>query len=228
MVSSEFKKIQEEYKIESKKQGISIAIDIVILTIENDSLKVLLNKRVNEPHKNKWALPGGFCLKDISLEDNAKNLLERDIGLNNIYLEQLYTFGDINRDSRGRTISISYYALLDINKIKIDLSEKFSEFKWTDLNEINSYSLGFDHKEIIKFAQERIQNKVEYTTIAFQLLPEKFTFAQLQKTYEIILNTQLDKRNFRKKINELNLVIELEETIQQGRMRPAKLFKFKK
>lgn len=227
MIKSELQKIQKEYEAESKKQGISLAIDIVIFTIKNNTLNVLLNKRSNEPHKNKYALPGGFCLKDISLEDNAKQLLKRDIGIDDIYLEQLYTFGDISRDSRGRTVSISYYALLDYNKITIDLSEKFLEYKWISILELESYSLAFDHKKIIEFAQERIQNKIEYTTIAFQLLPKKFTFAQLQKTYEIILDTTLDKRNFRKKIIELNLVEELDETIQEGKMRPAKLFKFK-
>ena len=228
MDNSELEKIQKEYQNEAKKQNISVAIDIVILTIKNNTLKVLLNKRVNEPHKNKLALPGGFCLKDVSLEDNAKQLLKRDIGIDNIYLEQLYTFGDINRDIRGRTISISYYALVDFNKIEINLSQKFSEFNWVRLDELQNHSLAFDHIDIIQFAQERIKNKIEYTTIAFQLLPEKFTFTQLQKTYEIILNTQLDKRNFRKKIFELDLVEELDETIQEGRMRPAKLFRFKK
>lgn len=228
MVISELKMIQKEYEEESKKQGISLAIDIVIFTIFNNDLKVLLNKRSNEPYKGLYALPGGFCLKETSLEDNAKELLFRDIGVKNIYLEQLYSFGDISRDIRGRTVSISYYALLDFDKIHIDLSQKFQDYKWCSLDEIKSLHLAFDHKKIIQYAQERIQNKIEYTNIAFQLLPKKFTFAQLQKTYEIILNTQLDKRNFRKKINELDLVKELDESIQQGRMRPAKLFTFKK
>lgn len=226
MSNSELKNIQKEYETEAKKQEISVAIDIVIFTIQNETLKILLNKRTTEPHKNKLALPGGFCLKDISLEDNAKQLLKRDVNIENVYLEQLYTFGNLKRDVRGRTISISYYALVDFEKLNIQTSQKFDETKWIPFNDINLYKLAFDHKEIIKYAHQRIQNKIEYEPLAYQLLSQKFTLAELQKVYEIILNKKIDKRNFRKKLMELNIVKELDETKQIGRMRPAKLYKF--
>ncbi|MEC8220911.1 MAG: NUDIX domain-containing protein [Nanoarchaeota archaeon] len=208
------------------EQDISITIDIVILTIQNESLKVLLSKRTKAPYLNHYSLPGGFASRENSLEEDALNLLKRDVNIGNIFLEQLFTFGDVERDERGRVISIAYYALIDIQNQNLISSEKYSESTWMTIQEIQKENIAFDHKKIISLAIERIKNKIEYSNIAFQLLPEKFTLAELQKVYEIILEKKLDKRNFRKKIHELEMLEELEEFKKEGRMRPAKYHRF--
>lgn len=207
-------------------QDISITIDIVIFTIQNETLKVLLSRRTKEPHKNKYSLPGGFATKEHSLDTNAKKLLQRDTNVKDVFLEQLYTFGDIKRDERGRVISIAYYALINSDNQKLISSEKYSKSDWVSINKIQKKEIAFDHNKIINLALERLKNKIEYTNIAFQLLPEKFTLAELQKVYEIILERDLDKRNFRKKIHELEMLEELEEYKKEGRMRPAKYHRF--
>ena len=210
------------------KQDISITVDIVILSIIDNQLKILLSKRLKKPFINQYVLPGGFIDKNKSVEESAKEILKRDTNIENIYLEQLYTFGDVDRDPRNRVITISYFALVDKSKLDINYSEKYCGFNWFSKSDLNKIKIAFDHRKIINLAFERIRNKIEYTNIAFQLLPEKFTFSQLQEVYEIILEKELDRRNFRKKIMELNILEELNETVQIGRMRPAKLFKFKK
>ena len=139
----------------------------------------------------------------------------------------MYTFGDVNRDKRGRTISVAYYALIDSSKLNLIPSKKYDDINWFSLSEIKKLKFAFDHDKIIAQALDRIKNKIEYTNIAFQLLPEKFTLAELQEVYETILETKIDKRNFRKKIAELDMVIELNEYKKQGRMRPAQYYKFK-
>lgn len=230
---SEHKKFIKDYFFEcmdytvKEIQKISIAVDIVILTIKDGVLKFLLTRRSKEPYKNLYSLPGGFISEKLSIENSAKDILKRDTSISDIYLEQLYTFGDISRDKRGRTISIAYYALLDYSKINLIYSKKYDEINWFSISQIKKLKFAFDHKKIIDLTIERIKNKIEYTNLAFQLLPEKFTLAELQDVYETILEQSLDKRNFRKKINELDMLIELEEFKKQGRMRPARYYKFK-
>ncbi len=217
----------QEYEYYSKQQKISLAIDLVIFTIKDKMLKVLVNKRLIQPYKNLFSIPGGFARAEVGLEQNAKNILFRDTNIDKVYLEQLYTFGELTRDKRGRTISIAYYALIDYNKVKLIPSEKYQFADWYSLSSIKKMEFAFDHKEIINMAIERIKNKIQYTNIAFQLLPEKFTLAELQDVYEIIIEEKLDKRNFRKKIFELDMIEELEEFKKDGRMRPAKYYRFK-
>ncbi len=214
----------ENYKL---NQNIVIAVDIVILTIKDGLLKVLLTKRTLEPYNHMYSIPGGLVENKISLENSAKNILTRDTSISDVYLEQLYTFGDVNRDKRGRTISVAYYALIDSSKLNLIPSKKYDDINWFSLSEIKKLKFAFDHDKIIAQALDRIKNKIEYTNIAFQLLPEKFTLAELQEVYETILETKIDKRNFRKKIAELDMVIELNEYKKQGRMRPAQYYKFK-
>ncbi len=228
-----YNKILEEYffyyeDYTSKKvQNVSVTVDVVIFTIKDNSLKVLLAKRKKEPFKNSFSIPGGFIDIDKSLYDNAIEILKRDTNISKTYLEQLYTFGDTKRDPRGRVISVSYFALIDYSKLSLIPSEKYENLNWYSIEECEKLNFAFDHKKIIFYAFERIKNKIEYTNIAFQLLPEKFTLSELQKVYEIILGKKLDKRNFRKKIFEINLLEELKEYKKVGRMRPAKLYTFK-
>jgi 8-oxo-dGTP diphosphatase len=211
----------------SKTQEIGVTIDTVILTVKDGILKVLLAKRSKEPYKGSYTLPGGFINKESSLDEAALQILKRDTNIEGAYLEQLFTFGNINRDSRGRVISIAFYALVDYSKFDLIKSQKYDEIDWFSSSDLRKINIAFDHKEIINLAIERIKNKIEYTNIAFQLVPQKFTLAELQEIYEAILEQEIDKRNFRKKLNELDIVEPQNEFKKQGRMRPAMYYSFK-
>ncbi len=202
----------------------SVTTDLVIFTIKDNSLKVLLVKRDVEPFKDKWALPGGFVGIDESLEDSAKRELFEETGVKDVYLEQLYSFGNPKRDPRGRIITISYFALINSEKLKLRASTDVSEAKWFSISEIPS--LAFDHKKILDYATKRLKWKFEYTTIAFSLLPKKFSLGELRKIYEIVFEREIDKRNFRKKILSLNIL--KEESIKKDvPYRPPQLYSLK-
>ncbi|MBI5065310.1 NUDIX hydrolase [Candidatus Woesearchaeota archaeon] len=203
----------------------SVTVDIVIFTVQNDELRVLLVKRKADLKKGEWALPGGFIRLDESLEESAKRILEQKTGVKDVYLEQLYTFGDPFRDSRGRVITVAYFALIDSEKMKIKPTEEVADAQWFSV--YNYPPLAFDHKKVLDYSLTRLRSKLEYTTVGFQLLPQKFTLTELQKLYEVILAKTLDKRNFRKKIASLNLVEQTKETKMEGVHRPARLYKFK-
>ncbi len=205
----------------------AVTVDLVVFTVVNDDLKVLLIKRGKEPYFQYWALPGGFIKIDESLEEAALRKLIEDTGIKEVYLEQLYTFGSPKRDPRGRVISVTYFALVDSTKIKLMLtgSQKVENIQWNSVNDLPK--LAFDHKEMIDYALIRLRNKLEYTAVGFELLPELFTLTDLQKLYETILDEEIDKRNFRKKISSMGI---LESTIhyKKGAHRPAALYSFKK
>lgn len=203
----------------------SVTVDLVIFSIRNNLLNILLVKRNVEPFKNNWALPGGFVKMKESLEESAKRELKEETGVENVYLEQLYTFGDPKRDPRGRVITISYFALINSNNIVLEASTDVSEAKWFSNNELPT--LAFDHKKILDYAIKRLKWKFEYTTIAFSLLPKHFTLGELQKIYEIVYEKNIDKRNFRKKILSLNIL--KEESIKSDTPhRPPQLYSLKK
>ncbi|MBR9705602.1 NUDIX hydrolase [Candidatus Pacearchaeota archaeon] len=205
----------------------SVAADIVIFTIKNEKLKILLIKRGVEPFIDSWALPGGFIKMDEDLDDSAKRELKEETGVTPKYLEQLYTFGDVKRDPRGRVISITYFALIDYEKSQPKLNAKTDakEAKWFSINDLPE--LAFDHKKILSYALKRLKWKFEYTAIAFTFLPEKFTFPQLRMLYEIVFSKKFDKRNFRKKILALNILQETNEKITKVSYRPPQLYKLK-
>ena len=204
----------------------SVTADIIIFTVKSEDLHVLLVKRNLAPFKGMWAIPGGFVRVHESVAAAAARELEEETSLKNVYLEQLYTFGDVKRDPRGRVITVAYLALVDWAKLKPHAQTDAEDVGWFSIHDLPE--LGFDHEKILMYAKERIRNKIEYTNISFQLLPEKFTLTELQKTYEIILNKPLDKRNFRKKVKQLGLLRPLNETKMEGAHRPAQLFSFKK
>ena len=162
----------------------SVTVDIVVFTIINDDLKVLLIKRAVEPFKGEWAIPGGFVRMDESLEEAAKRELQEETNVKNIYLEQLYSFGEPKRDPRGRVITVSYMALINSNNEAIELKATTDSLKaeWYSFN--NLPNLAFDHKQILSYAFKRLKWKFEYTTVAFSLLPKKFTLTQLQNIYD--------------------------------------------
>lgn len=210
---------------EFKKDIFYVTVDAVVFTILNKELRILLIKRKNEPFKGKFALPGGFVDLDENLEDAAKRELEEETGVKNIFLKKLHAFGEINRDPRGRIITIPFYALIDGEKIKINASTDAELARWFPVYDLPE--LAFDHKKIIDDALYHLRYEMHNTNIAFQLMPEEFTLSELQNAYEIVFNEKQDKRNFRKKIKELNIVKTVPGTKMDGAHRPARLFAFK-
>jgi 8-oxo-dGTP diphosphatase len=202
---------------------VRVTVDIVIFTVRNDSLQVLLVKRGVPPFEGQYAIPGGFIRDDESPEAAALRELYEETGVRNLFLEQLYTFGDPERDPRGRVITVAYYALIASDKLSVVAGADAAEAGWFALNDVPL--LAFDHRAILDYANERLRNKLEYTTVGFQLLPEKFTLSELQKVYEAILGRKLDKRNFRRKIALLRILKPLREWQRTGR-KPAQLFRF--
>ena len=197
--------------------------DIVIFTLKEGLLQVLLVKRGVPPFEGQYAIPGGFIRGDESLEEAALRELHEETGVRNVFLEQLYTFGDPKRDPRGRVITVAYYALIASDKLSLVAGADAAEAQWFPASGVPP--LAFDHKSILDYALERLRNKLEYTTVGFQLLPEKFTLGELQAVYEAILGRPLDKRNFRRKLALLGILKPLREWRRTGR-KPAQLFRF--
>ncbi len=212
-------------EIEKTFESPKITVDIIIFTIKENSLQTLLIKRKYTPFKNQWAIPGGFIRKTESLEDAAKRELEEETGVREVYLEQLYTYGDPKRDPRGRVITVSYMALINSEKIKLKASTDASEARWFSINKLPD--LAFDHNKILSYSTKRLRWKFEYTTTAFSLLSKNFTMGELQKIYEIVFGRKFDKRNFRKKILSLDILKE-EEVKRDVSHRPPKLYSLKK
>jgi 8-oxo-dGTP diphosphatase len=201
----------------------AVTTDIVIFTIRQDELKVLLIKRALPPFQGEWALPGGFINLDESLEKGARRELEEETGVAGVYLEQLYTFGQPDRDPRERVITVAYYALIPSDKIEIRAATDAEGVSWFGMEEIPE--LAFDHQQILQAAHERLAAKLDYSTIAFQFMPKAFTLTEMQQVYELILRESVDKRNFRKRILSLNLIKETGKERKAGAHRPAKLYR---
>lgn len=202
----------------------SVTVDIVILTLQERELNVLLVKRDVAPYKNRWAIPGGFVRIKETLEDAARRELHEETGVKDVYLEQLYTFGEVDRDPRMRVITVTWFALIPSNELDLHASTDTKDVRWFAVYE--RPRLAFDHDRIIDYALERIRNKIMYVPIAFQLLPEAFTLTELQNVYEAILNAKLDKRNFRKKILSSDLLKATRQVVSGARHRPAALYRF--
>lgn len=198
-----------------------ITVDVVIMTLKNDALQVLLVKRQNEPFKNKWQTPGGYVRLSENLDQAAVRLLKEHTNVDNIYLEQLYTFGDPLRYPNARVITCAYFALVRAEDIQITPTAKLDWHKVSSLP-----PLAFDHKEIIEYSLKRTRERLELCPIAYQLLNEKFTLTEMQKAYELIMGKKLDKRNFRKKALSTTGLIELNEYTKSSSKRPARLYKF--
>ncbi len=203
----------------------AVTVDIVIFSIIDKKLKVLLVRRGLEPFKNMWALPGGFVKMEESLEEAAKRELHEETGAQDIYLEQLYTFGQPDRDPRDRVITVTYMALTNSDKIKLHADTDVSEVKWFSIDEIPK--LAFDHPKILEYALKRLRWKFEYTSVAFSMLSEKFTMSDIQSIYEIVFHKKFDKRNFNKKIRSLN-ILNKESIKKDVSYRPPKLYSLKK
>jgi 8-oxo-dGTP diphosphatase len=209
----------------SSEDKINVAIDCIIFGFDEDGLKLLLLKRRFEPSKGKWSLMGGFLKKEESLDDAARRILLELTGLNNIYMEQVYSFGSVDRDPGERTISIVYYALIKVNDNDRKRAEAHGA-NWVSIN--NLPELIFDHSSMVELALRTLRSRTERKPIGFELLPEKFTLPQLQSLYEAIHQEQLDKRNFRKKILETGLLEKLEEKDRESSKKGAYFYRFNK
>lgn len=203
----------------------AVTADVVIFTVREKKLKLLLVKRAGEPYQGRWALPGGFVRLDEDLEAAARRELEEETGVSGVYLEQLYTFGRVDRDPRERVITVAYYALIPSDKMELKAATDAEAVGWFGMDELPP--LAFDHDEIVAMAHQRLSAKLDYSTIAFQFMPEKFTLSELQEVYEIILRQEMDKRNFRKWILALERIEETDEERRGGIHRPAKLYRVK-
>ena len=223
MNDSETEEIPEDYEVEEFERP-SVAVDDIIFTVKDDDLKVALVKRNEKPFEGKWALPGSFVGMEESLEEAAERTLKEKTGVERkVYMEQLYTFGKPERDPRTRVITVGYFALVNEEDIGLQETGNVKDIRWHSVYSLPE--LGFDHDEIIQYAVKRLRWKIEYSTAVFSLLPEQFTLTQLQDTYEIILDEELDKRNFRKKIKKQGLVEETGKRQKNVSHRPAKLYK---
>lgn len=202
----------------------SVTVDLVIFTLRQEQLQVLLVKRKHWPFEGMWALPGGFVHMDESLEEAARRELEEETGVRDVYLEQLYTFGDPDRDPRTRVITVAYFALVSSDRLKLRAATDAADVDWFPAT--GPLPLAFDHADILSYAVTRLRYKLEYSAVGFQLLPAEFTLTELQTAYETILNEKLDKRNFRRRVLQAD-VVEKTGFYRVGEHRPAKLYRFR-
>jgi len=204
----------------------AVTTDCIIFGFNDNILKVMLIERGIEPYKGSWALPGGFVKMDETVEECAKRELREETGLDNIFVEQLYTFSEVNRDPRGRVISVAYYALVKQNDFQPQAGDDAKRAKWFAVNDLPS--LAFDHATILEMALTRIRSKLKYQPIGFELLSEKFTMNELQTLYEAVLNEALDRRNFRRKMQKSGLLMKSAEKQENVAHRAAYFYKFSK
>ncbi len=202
----------------------ALAVDCVVFGMDEEDLKVLLIQRDLEPFRGHWALPGGFVHMDEALEDAARRELLEETGLERVFLEQLFTFGQVDRDPRDRVVSVAYFALVKLGDHKVRAATDAREAAWFSV--WDTPSLAFDHERILQTALARLKGKVRYQPIGFELLPAKFTLSQLQRLYEKILERELDKRNFRKKVLAMDFIVELDEVEEDVAHRAARLYRF--
>jgi 8-oxo-dGTP diphosphatase len=205
---------------------LALTVDGVVFGLDEGDLKVLLIQRDQEPFRGRWALPGGFVRVEETLEEAVRRELEEEAGVRIAFLEQLYTFGEIDRDPRERVVSVAYYALVKMSSHDLRAATDARDVAWFSV--CDPPKLAFDHESILSTALERLRAKVRYQPIGFELLPPKFTLSQLQRLYETLLESPLDKRNFRKKILGMELLEELDEVERDVAHRAARLYRFNK
>lgn len=200
-----------------------LAVDCIIFGFQKGELKLLLQQRNFEPFQGEWSLMGGFVQENESLDDAAKRVLTDLTGLKNVYMEQVGAFGTIDRDPGERVVSVAYYALLNVDKCNDELNNTHNAY-WENINTLPE--LFFDHGEMVEQARAILKKKVSREPIGFNLLPPLFTLSQLQSLHEAILGEQIDKRNFRKRVNEMPFIEKTELIDKTGSKRGAYLYKF--
>lgn len=214
----------------------SLTVDCVVFGLDKENfrrgpscgsplqLKIMLIQRKLPPFEGQWALPGGFVRLNESLEEAARRELLEETGIENVFLEQLYSFGDVDRDPRDRVVTVAYYALVNLWEYSVRAATDARDARWFAISQLPP--LAFDHDRIVQVALKRLKGKVRYEPIGFELLPTKFTLTQLQRLYETILGQTLDKRNFRKKILKMNLLVQLDQMQTDVAHRAARLYQF--
>ncbi len=208
-------------------QNIRVAVDAIVFGYQNSQLYVLLIQQKFGSAESYWALPGGLVKNDEPLKDAVKRELKEETNVDVDYFEQLFTFGDdVNRDPRNRVVSVAYFALVDPSKLEIKADSDAEKVQWFKINEVPK--LAFDHNNILKKAEERLKAKLTYEPIGFDLLPKEFLFSELENLYCTILEKEIERRNFRKKILSFGIVEETENYSPIKTGRPAKLFRFNK
>jgi 8-oxo-dGTP diphosphatase len=228
------RKMSQELAVESapqiEYQRPAVTVDVLLFTILDDQLKLLLVSRGAEPFRGMWAIPGGFVRMDESLEDAARRELSEETGIEDVYIEQLYSFGAPNRDPRTRVITVAYMALIDGSRVRLQADTDADDVAWFSVKKLPV--LAFDHAQIVETAVIRLRNKLNYSSIAYSVLPPEFRLSELQRVYEIILDKPLDKRNFRKKMLSLKdpqdrqLIKPTGDKEISGAHRPAMLYRF--
>lgn len=209
------------------EQSIKIAVDAIVFGYAHDTLNVLLIRQKFGEMKNQWALVGGFVKDDETLSQAVNRELNEEAGLTVNYLEQLYTFGDdLHRDPRFRVISVAYFALVNSQNLKPVADTDAEEAQWFAIKDLPP--LAFDHLAILQKAHQRLKDKLTYQPIGFDLLPEEFLFSDLENLYCTILEKEIDRRNFRKKIDSFGIVEETQRLAPKKVGRPAKFFRFNK
>jgi 8-oxo-dGTP diphosphatase len=217
--------MSEEIRLRAiRPDQIAVTVDVVTFIIQEGRLHVLLIKRRNPPYQGMWAIPGGFVEVDEPLETAAARELREETGLHDIYMEQLYTYGAPLRDPRGRVVSVVYLAVIGVGADP-HADDDATDAAWFAVDELPP--LAFDHADILYYAVQRLRYKLEYTSIGFRLLPDEFTLSELKTVYEIILGEKLDKRNFRRKVLQAEV---LDETgrYRMGEGRPARLYRYRR
>lgn len=200
----------------------ALTVDCVVFGVHDDGLRVLLIERKEEPFAGSWALPGGFVEIDETTDEAARRELSEETGLKTSYLEQLYTFSAVHRDPRDRVVSVAYYAL--VKPSSVQAGSDAANVAWVAISQLPR--LAFDHEAILELAISRLRAKIRYQPLGFELLPQKFTLGQLQRLYEAVLGYALDKRNFRRAVLRMGVLVELEEMEQGVAHRPSRLFRF--
>lgn len=200
-----------------------LAVDCIIFGFDKNDLKILLIKRDFEPEKGQWSLMGGFLKIDETLDDAASRILYKLTGVRNIYMEQLYSFSEVDRDPVSRTVSTSYYAIINIEKHQDQITQDYHA-RWFSLSK--APKLIFDHDFMLEKAIKRLRRRTSISPIGFELLPEKFTMRQLQKLYEAFLDKKLDKRNFITKIKSMDILIRLDEKDMSSSTKGSYLYRF--
>lgn len=202
----------------------ALTVDCVVFGLDEDELKVLLIQRDQPPFEGAWALPGGFVRLDETLEQAALRELSEETGLSRLYLEQLQAFSRVDRDPRERVVSVAFYSLVKLSDHRVQAATDARDAAWFPVHDVPT--LAFDHEEILEIAVGRLRQKLRHEPVGFELLPSKFTLSQLQRLYEIVLERGLDKRNFRKRVLGMDLLIETDEVQQDVAHRAARLYRF--